>query len=197
MATPKDRYSIAAIALHWLMAALLIASIGVAWCFDDLRGAAKIAPLELNRWIGITVLLVSLGRLAFHMASPPLSPASLTGWERALSKSVQVLFYLAVISLPPSGWVMVSVGTRLVQTLMTLFHTIAWPAIGPLTAVPTAQVHGTHDCFEGAHGVLSKLAYGLIALHVAGALKHRFIDGDDVVARMAPWLKRGAAALAR
>jgi cytochrome b561 len=195
MATPKDRYSIAAIALHWLIVALLIANIGGAWCFDDLHGAAKIAPLELRRWICITVLLPSLGRLALHLASP--SPASPTGWERARSKSVQVMFYVAVISLPLTEWVMVSVGPRLVQTPMTLFQTIAWPAIGPLTAVPAAQVNGTRDFFEGAHGILSKLAYGLIALHVAGALKHRFIDGDDVVARMTPWLKRGAAAPAR
>jgi cytochrome b561 len=198
MPISKDRYSLTAIALHWLIAVLLIGNIGIAWYFDDLRGAAKIPPLELHRSIGITILLLSLGRLALRLASPPPPlPASLTGWERALSKAVHVLFYVAMIGLPLTGWAMVSVGPRLLQTPMTLFHTIPWPAIGPLTTVPAAQVHSTHDFFVGAHGILGKMAYGLIVLHVAGALKHQFIDRDDVVARMAPWLKRRAAAPAR
>jgi cytochrome b561 len=41
-----------------------------------------------------------------------------------------------------------------------------------------------------AHGLLAKLAYVLIALHVAGALKHQFFDRDNLIARMAPFLGR-------
>lgn len=198
MAIPKDRYSVAAVSLHWLIAALLIGNIGIAWYFNTLHGPAKGPPMDLHRSIGITVLLLSLGRLALRVASPPPAPpASLTGWERALSRAVHVLFYVAMIGLPLTGWAMVSVGPHLLQTPMTLFHAIPWPAIGPLTTVPAAQVHSTHDFFEGAHGILGKMAYGLIVLHVAGALKHQVIDRDDVVARMAPWLKRRAAAPAR
>ena len=39
------------------------------------------------------------------------------------------------------------------------------------------------------------LAYGLVVLHVAGALKHQFISNDDVVARMIPFLRRGRASI--
>jgi cytochrome b561 len=198
MAISKDRYSAAAIGLHWLIAVLLIGNIGIAWYFNTLKGPAAAAPVDLHRSIGITVLLLSLGRLALRLASPPPPmPASLTGWERALSRAVHVLFYVAMIGLPLTGWAMVSVGPRLIQTPMTLFHLVPWPAIGPLTAVPAAQVHSTHEWFEAAHGLMGKLAYGLIVLHVAGALKHQFLDRDEVVARMAPWLKRRAAAPAR
>ena len=198
MATSKDRYSTAAIGLHWLIAALLISNIAIAWYFNTLHGPAVGPPMDLHRSIGITVLLLSLGRLALRLAvPPPPMPASLTGWERALSKAVHVLFYVAMIGLPLTGWAMVSVGPRLIQNPMTLFHRVPWPAIGPLTAVPTAQVHATHEWFEAAHGLLGKMTYGLIVLHVAGVLKHQFLDRDAVVARMAPWLRGRATAPAR
>ena len=40
---------------------------------------------------------------------------------------------------------------------------------------------------DTVHGLLAWLAYGLIALHVAAALKHQFIDRDNLIARMAPF----------
>ena len=184
----KDRYSAGAIALHWLIAALLIGNIGIAWYFNTLHGPAATAPIALHRSIGIAVLLLSLARLALRLVSPPPAPVGLRAWERGFSKTIHVLFYVVMIGLPLSGWAMVSAGPRLVQAPMTLFNLIPWPAIGPLTTLPAAQVHPTHELFEAAHGLLAKLAYGLIGLPVAAALKHQFIDRDDVVARMAPLL---------
>jgi cytochrome b561 len=193
MAIPKDRYSTAAIGLHWLIAILLIGNIGLAWYFNTLHGPAAAAPVALHRSIGISVLLLSLARLGLRVASPPPPlPASLTRWERLLSKLTHGLFYVVMIGLPLTGWAMVSVGPRLIQNPMSLFNLVPWPAIGPLTRIPAAQVHGTHELFEAAHGLLGKLTYGLIGLHVAGALKHRIIDRDDVVARMAPWIRAAA-----
>lgn len=194
MAIGRDRYSSSAITLHWLIAALLIANIGIAWYFNDLHGAAKAAPMALHRSIGITVLLLSLVRLGLRLVSPPPAPAGLRPWERRLSGIVHVLFYVVMIGLPLTGWAMVSVGPKLVQTPMTLFNLIPWPAITPLTQVAAARVHQTHELFEAAHGLLGKLAYALIVLHVGAALKHQVIDRDAVVARMAPWLARRPAA---
>jgi cytochrome b561 len=194
MATPKEQYSNAAIGLHWLIAILLISNIGLAWYFNTLHGAAAAAPVALHRSIGITVLLLSLARLGLRLAvPPPRLPTSLPTWERWASKAVHVLFYVVMIGLPLTGWAMVSAGPRLVQNPMTLFGVIPWPAIGPLTTIPAAQVHPTHESFEAMHGLLGKLAYALIVLHVGAALKHQFIDRDAVNGRMAPWLKRRAA----
>lgn len=198
MALSRERYSTAAILLHWLIAALLIGNIGLAWWFNTLKGPAAAGPVALHRSIGITVLLLSLARLALRLAfRPPPLPASLAAWELWASKATHVLFYVVMIGLPLTGWAMVSAGPRLVQTPMTLFNLIPWPAIGPLTTLPAAQVHPTHEAFETAHGLLAKLAYVLITLHVLAALKHQFIDRDSVVGRMAPFLARRAPAAAR
>jgi cytochrome b561 len=191
MAIGQDRYSTSAIVLHWLIAVLLIGNIGLAWYFNTLHGPAAAAPVALHRSIGVTVLLLSLARLALRFISPPPpEPASLRPWELWLSKAVHVLFYVVMIGLPLTGWAMVSVGPRLIQTPMTLFNLVPWPAITPLTTVPAAQVHPTHELFEAAHGLLGKLTYALIVLHVGAALKHQIIDRDTVVARMAPWARR-------
>ena len=73
----RDRYSAVAIALHWLIAALTLTNIGLAWYFDDLTGLARVAPTQLHKSIGITVLLLSLLRLGWRLVSrPPPLPAS-------------------------------------------------------------------------------------------------------------------------
>ena len=41
-----------------------------------------------------------------------------------------------------------------------------------------------------AHQLLAKLAYGLIVLHIAAALRHQFVKRDAVVARMIPMMRR-------
>ena len=51
-----ERYNAVAMGLHWLIAALLIANIGIAWYFNTLTGLPKIAPTQLHKSIGITVL---------------------------------------------------------------------------------------------------------------------------------------------
>lgn len=194
MPVAKDRYSTTAILLHWLIAALLIGNIGLAWWFNTLKGPAAAAPVALHRSIGITVLLLSFARLAVRLSvRPPPLPAAMPAWEKAVSKLVHALFYVLMIGLPLTGWAMVSVGPRLIEHPMTLFGLVPWPAIAPLTATPAAQVHATHEVFEAAHGLLAKGAYVLIVLHVAAALKHQFIDRDGVVARMSPMSARRAA----
>ena len=70
-----------------------------------------------------------------------------------------------------------------------LFHLIPWPTLTPLANLPHDQMKAAHDFFLAGHGLLAKLAYVLIVLHVAGALKHQFISNDDVVARMVPFLR--------
>ena len=67
----RSTYSAVAIALHWLIAALLLTNIGLAWYFGTLKGPAEVAPLALHKSIGITVLLLTLVRIGWRFASRP------------------------------------------------------------------------------------------------------------------------------
>ena len=191
MAGLKERYSAVAIGLHWTIAALILTNIGLAWYFNTLHGTAKIEPLQLHKSIGITVLILSVARLGWRLAVPPPPlPGYVLGWERWLAQLVHTGFYVIMLGLPLTGWATASASPLIHVFPITLYHLVPWPAIGPLASLPHDQMKAAYGTFLNAHELLGFMTYGLIALHVAGALKHQFISRDDVVARMIPLLKR-------
>ena len=193
MTTAESRYGPVALALHWIIAALILSNIALAWYFNTLHGLARLAPLRVHQSLGLSVLILSVARVAWRLAVPPPRRSDPgPGWERGLAVAVHVGFYVIMLALPLTGWAMRS-ASPLHHILPIKLFFIPWPAIGPLASMAPDQAKSAEHLFEAAHGLLGKLAYGLIVLHVAGALKHQFISRDDVVARMIPILKRRAA----
>lgn len=163
------RYNNVAIALHWLLAALLVAQIYVGWTFGDMpRGPERGEWFAWHKTLGVTILLLSLVRLGWRIANPPPPlPADMPSWEKAASRAVHVLFYVILIGLPLTGWAAISAGRDGGTT--ELLGGAPWPF---LPGVP----EDARDALGGAHGVLVKTTYALILLHVGAALKHQFID---------------------
>jgi cytochrome b561 len=188
------RYNAVAMSLHWLIAALIITNVALAWYFNTLHGLAKLQIIQIHKPIGITVLVLSIFRLAWRLISPPPPmPASVKGWERAGAITVHVLFYVVMIGMPLTGWIMVSASKTIAQFPISFFGVFNWPAIGPLTRLPVARMHQTHELFSSVHSLGAWLIYGLLALHVAAALRHQFIKRDEVMWRMFPWSIRRSA----
>lgn len=187
MTSLKDRYSAVAIALHWTIALFIIGNIGLAWRFDTLPHEAARGLVQLHKSIGLTVLILSVARLIWRLiVPPPPLPAYMPGWERGLAHLTHFGFYLMMLGSPLTGWAMSS----LVHFPITLYGVVPWPVMSFLANLPHDQMTVARHLLGAAHGLLAKLAYVLITLHVAGALKHQFIGRDDVVARMIPFLKR-------
>jgi cytochrome b561 len=187
------RYNTVAMTLHWLIAILILTNIGLAWYFNTLHGAPKLDMIQIHKPIGITVLVLSLARLAWRFISPPPPlPSSVAGWERAAAYTVYVLFYVIMIGMPLTGWAMVSASKLIAVYPISFFNLFHWPAIGPLSTLPGPQMHQAHRLFETAHGLGAKLAYALIVLHVSAALRHQFIKRDEVFGSMFPFLRRPA-----
>jgi cytochrome b561 len=188
--TIQQRYNAGAIALHWIIALMILTNIGLAWWFNTLHGSAKIEPVQLHKSIGITVLVLTVIRLAWRLIVPaPKLPEDFRGWEKGLAQAVHVLFYVVMLGLPLTGWAFTSASSLIHVFPIVLFHLIPWPTIAPLANLPHDQMKQAHDLFLAGHGLLAKLAYVLIVLHLAGALKHQFINNDDVAARMIPFLR--------
>jgi cytochrome b561 len=186
----QTRYSAGAILLHWIIALMILTNIGLAWYFNTLHGSAKIEPVQLHKSIGITVLVLSSLRLAWRLAVPtPKLPDAMHGWEKWLAQTVHALFYVVMLGMPLTGWAFTSASPLIHVFPIVLYHLIPWPTLTPLANLPHDQMKAAHDLFLTGHGLLADLAYGLIVLHVAGALKHQFINNDDVVARMIPFLR--------
>ncbi|MBA4012639.1 MAG: cytochrome b [Phenylobacterium sp.] len=191
-AQARSHYSAVAIVLHWLIAAAIVFQVIIAWRMGGGRTPEGFALVQLHKSIGITVLLLSLARLAWRLTHrPPPLPAGMATWEKVLAKVAHVGLYVIMIGLPITGWIMVSASRIQVPTL--LYGVVPWPHVPGLAHVAEPAKSAWHGFGETGHEVLAWGAYVLVALHVAGALKHQLFSKDEpVLAHMAPGTKPGA-----
>src|SRR5882757_5042753 len=128
MTTGRTRYSMAAIVLHWAIALLILANLFVGWRMGMLKGLTEFNAFQLHKSIGITVLVLSVLRLALRLTQrPPPLPEGTKSWEGAAASTVHWIFYAMMIGLPLTGWAMVSVSLYNIPTL--LWDTVPWPHI--------------------------------------------------------------------
>ncbi len=186
----RARYSTVAIVLHWLIAAAIIFQVVLAWRMDG-RTPQGFALVQLHKSVGISILLLSLARLAWRLTHrPPPLPAGLANWERRLAKIAHVGLYVIMIGMPVTGWIMVSTSRIQVPTL--LYGVVPWPHFPVLADLVGPAKSAWNSFGHTGHEVLAWGAYLLIALHVAGALKHQLFSREEpVLAHMAPGAKPG------
>ncbi len=189
----RSSYSRAAIALHWLIALLILANLAGGLWADTLLQSDDPAQrrlgfeiIQVHKSIGLTVLVLTLVRIAVRLANPPPPlPAHMTRTERTLARISHGGFYLLMLALPLSGWWMVSASPLGLPTFW--FGLFEWPHL------PVPSGRGPAEAAGSVHEVLGWMMAGLLVLHVLAALKHHWMDRDDVLARMLPFLKRGVA----
>lgn len=180
--TSHSGYSRVAIALHWTIAFLIIGNAIGGILADSVDDATAGAIMSVHKPTGLTILALSLARLGWRVGHGfPRFPAATPGWDAVLARATHIAFYFLMIAVPLAGWVMVSAGDRPLE-YFGLFDV-------PKLPVSKAAAGMAHD----AHGLLAFLTIGLAVLHIAGALKHHFVDRDDVLARMLPLARRQAS----
>ena len=173
-------------ALHWTTAALVAGGFGAAWLFDALGPGPIAAKLvEVHRSVGLCILLVTLARVAWR-ATHPLPAVPGAPWERWLAGTVQALLYLSLLAMPLLGWL----GSN------AQGDTVAFLGVMPLPDLLGAN-QDLGDRVFVLHGWLGYGILALLALHVAGAMRHRFIKKDGVLQRMTTGLPIGPASDAR
>lgn len=186
-----SRHSIPTIVLHWTIAALILANLFLGLKSETVRGLARFEILQIHKSIGITVLVLSLARLAWRLVHrPPPYPDTMKPWEKAAASTVHWGFYALMIGMPLLGWVIVSASPTNIPTL--LYKTIPWPHLGFVHDLPMATRRPLEDHAATAHAILGFIMIGLLVLHVGAALKHQFWTRDGVLYRMAPFLRFGA-----
>jgi cytochrome b561/polyisoprenoid-binding protein YceI len=187
----SPRYTTVAILLHWLIAAAILFQIILGWRMgDEPKGPATYAIFQLHKSIGITILLLSLARLAWRLFHrPPPHPATQPRWETIASQIVHVAFYVIMIGLPITGWIIVSTSKLTIPTV--LYGAIPWPHLPFLPELAAGPKHLWHEIGENGHGLLVKTTYLLLALHLGAVAKHQILDRDEVLGHMAPGAKPG------
>ncbi len=193
MTAIRTRYGNVAIALHWLIALAVIANVVLGLDFADLPDSdpSRFALAQLHKSIGLTVLVLSLARVAWRLVNPvPPLPQSMPPILRFTARSVQFLLYVLIVIIPLSGWAFVSSSPLGLPTMY--FGWFSWPHIPFLADLPRAAKKPLAHEIHAVHVFLAWSAIVLVPLHVAGALYHQFVRRDDVLLRMLPIADRKA-----
>jgi len=182
-----ERYSGVAIALHWIVGLLIITNVALAWSWDYVSDESVRPLINNHKTIGITVLGLVTMRLLWRLTHrPPPFQAELKTWERTLAHWVHIGLYLIMFALPLSGWIMDSAYKDAVTHPNFWFGLFEWPRLGFVMAMDPATKKSVHDIFGETHEIAAKILYLLVFLHIAGALKHQYVDKHRGLARMMP-----------
>jgi cytochrome b561 len=174
-----ERYTGVAMALHWLVALLILGSFVVGTYMVNLGLSPwKLKVYSWHKWTGVTIFLLVALRLAWRVTHcPPALPAAVAAWQRHAAAIAHVLLYLLMLAVPLSGWVMSSAGGFPV----VYFGAFQLPDL-------VAKDKGLFEVMKSVHFGLNKALLLLVLLHVPAAFKHHYVDRDEVLARMVPFL---------
>ncbi len=175
------RYTTPAIGLHWLMALGLISSFALGVYMHELPfSPRKLELYSWHKWAGVTLFLLVLVRLAWLASHrPPALPASMSPLMQRAAHLAHVGLYLLMLAIPASGWLMSSAKG----------FTTVWFGVLPLPDLVGKDKELGH-LLEEVHETLNFTMLALVIAHVGAALKHHIFDHDDVLTRMAPWVKQ-------
>lgn len=174
-------YSPAAIALHWIVAVLILFNLAYGLYTVSLPlSPQKLRLFSYHKWIGVTIFLLAAARLLWRLGHrPPAPPAGTKPWEARVAAATHALLYVLFFAAPLTGWLFSSAAG---------FQTV-YLGVLPIPDL-LAKNKEAADVLKIAHHWINFTMAAVIALHIAAALKHHFIDRDDVLTRMLPTARR-------
>jgi cytochrome b561 len=179
--TNPTRYSATAIALHWLLGVTLVALFVLGLYMTSLPFSPQRLKLyNWHKWAGAVVLTLSFVRLAWRLTHrPPALPAAVAAamptWQHWAHHGTHHALYLLFFAVPLLGWAYSSAA----GFPIVVFGVLPLPDF-------VAPDKALAELIKPWHGYAAYAMAALVALHVAAALKHQFIDGDGLLARMLP-----------
>jgi cytochrome b561 len=180
------RYTSVSIFLHWIMAVGILALLilGLTMTHVTLPLMRKFQLYQLHKSIGITILLAAFVRLAWRLTHrPPPLPPHMTRRERSAAQGGHVLLYILLLGLPFTGWALVSASVLNVPTL--LYGHMHWPHLPFLASLPhKAPIEAL---LKRVHRYAAWFLIAIVIGHAVAALRHHFVQRDDVLRRMLPF----------
>lgn len=160
---------------HWIgavvFASLLI--VGFVLSYDVLPDEQAGEVRTLHKATGTLVLLFAIWRVTWRIGQGfPPAASDRASWELTLSKAVHGAMLLTLIVMPLSGVAFTLLGGRPIDMY------------GLFTIPPIAEMKDLARSLRKVHEVAGCTLAALIALHIAGALKHAVVDKDATLRRM-------------
>lgn len=171
-----ERWGSVAIGLHWSVAALILL-VQVPAGLVMLRveaGALQNALFNVHKNVGLVIFALALVRVGWRLVNPvPALPLDVPGWQERIAHLTHFLLYALLFSLPVSGYLYTAFGGFPVPLFMV------WDLAA---LVPASEAQA--EVWQAIHYWSQWALYVVVALHVAGALQHHFVRGDDVLRRI-------------
>ena len=172
-----NHYTSTAKGLHWLMAILLTGLLILGFYMHDLPlSPEKLKLYSWHKWAGATAFLLVLIRLAWRVThTPPALPASMPKLMQLAAHAGHLALYGLMLAIPLSGWLMSSAKG---------FQTV-WFGVLPIPDLLDKNKE-LGDLLKTIHMSLNFIFVATLVGHICAALKHHFIDRDDILTRMLP-----------
>lgn len=178
---PSARYGSVAMALHWLLALVIVAMFAVGLYMTNLPFSPQRLKLyNWHKWAGVTFLALTVLRLLWRVTHrPPALPAAISqampGWQNRVYHATHQLMYVLFFAVPLAGWAYSSAaGFPIVW-----FGQIQLPDLLPANKELA-------ELIKPLHKLLALALMALAGLHIAAAIKHHWVDRDGLLTRMLP-----------
>ena len=170
----RTHYGLISIFNHWLIMALMIGMLAFGLYMADLpRSPDKQQLVNIHKSIGIFILFYGVWRILWRVWQRfPEEASVMPHWQATSAKAVHYLLLAGILLMPVSGYIMSSSGGHAVS----FFGLFSLPPLGESEIVNRAAAN--------VHEWLGYFLIAVIAVHLAGALKHHVIDKDATLKRM-------------
>ncbi|MBC7939661.1 MAG: cytochrome b, partial [Chitinophagaceae bacterium] len=104
MPTPT-RYTLPAIALHWLLALMILISLAVGLYMTSLPfSPTRLRLYNWHKWAGIGILVLSAARLLWRLSHRPPAYGQMPDWQRQAANVAHKFLYVLFFAVPLAGW---------------------------------------------------------------------------------------------
>ena len=188
--TLPARYTRVAAILHWLVALLIVINVVLGVWANHAPDEWVRPMIDTHKSIGITVLGLAVLRLLWRLSHPPPKlPETYARWERLAAHGAHLALYVWIFALPITGWLHDSAWKEAATHPLFLFDVVPWFRLGFVEGLDPAVKEPLHTVLGTVHFWFGYLLYGLLALHVAGALKHQWLDRQPELQRINPFAR--------
>ncbi len=173
----KEGYRFGRISIinHWTVAIIFLGVLALGFYLEFAgSGRGQGGPwMGGHKAAGVILLIIALWRIIWRLLQGfPKDTVHIPAWQDVAAKGVHWVLFFAIVAMPISGILMSVYGDRAIN-VFGLFIIPVQPE--------NEMINRLGDAF---HWYMSYIVAAVILMHVAGALKHHFIDKDDTLKRM-------------